>query len=424
MLDIVIPYGADNTLEFSLHEANLKTILEPPDAPGVEDIRGEIRLALKNPISTHPLAELATGKKDVVILADDMTRLTPTRKIIPEILNELNQGGVSEEKIRLVIALGTHRPMTEREILEKFGEEVVERIPVLNHDFRNPDALVDLGRTENGTPIKINKLVYEADLVIGVGSVYPHHIAGFAGGAKIVQPGVSGSDTTGFTHLLAAKARPSLLGKVENYVRKEMENVALRANMKIILNTVLNQKGETVKAFYGDLIHAHRKAVELSRRVHSARFENKVDIVVAGSHPMDIEFWQAHKSLYPAEIVAKPGGTIIIVTPCPEGVTRTHADMLEFTIRTPEEIEAGVVSGEIKDTPGAALAIAWSIVRQDHQICIVSDGISPKEADSLGFVHFTEIDQALKAAFKKHGKGASVAVLPRAPETLPITHIQ
>jgi len=219
---------------------------------------------------------------------------------------------------------------------------------------------------------------------------------------------------------LAAKARPSLLGQVDNLVRREMEEVARRVQMNTILNTVLDQTGETVRAFYGDLIQAHRKAVELSRQVHTSPFHEQADIVLAGSHPMDIEFWQAHKSLYPAQIVAKEGGTIIVVTPCPEGVTRTHPEMLDFAHWTPEEIEAGVLRGEISDTPGAALAMAWASVRQGRQISIVSDGISEEEAEALGFVYFADIEQALKNAFQRHGPEARVSVIPRAPETLPI----
>ena len=119
-----------------------------------------------------------------VLVADDNTRLTPTDKIIPILLNELNAAGIKDEQVTVIIALGTHRPMRKEEILAKYGQEVVRRVTVKNHNFRDPELMVDLGTTPNGTHIKVNREAYEADFKIGIGSIVPHYIPGFAGGAK------------------------------------------------------------------------------------------------------------------------------------------------------------------------------------------------------------------------------------------------
>ena len=151
--------------------------------------------------------------------------------------------------------------MTEDEIREKFGDETLRRVPVVNHPYKDPDALVDLGTTKNGGRIRINRAVVEADFKMGIGSIVPHHIPGFAGGAKIIQPGVSGEETTAYTHLLSVRAPRSYLGVLENPVREELDAMARKVGMNTILNTVLNRHGQVVQAFFGDVAEAFRAGV-------------------------------------------------------------------------------------------------------------------------------------------------------------------
>jgi nickel-dependent lactate racemase len=417
---ITLPCGPQQTVSFQLPQRNLLAVLSPPACAPAPDLRAEVRRALAQPIAARSLRELVRGKRKVVILADDHTRLTPTYAIVPELLDEMNAGGVRDGQITIIIALGTHRPMTHAEILCKFGRQVVERVRILNHNYLDLDNLVNLGHTPNGTPVSVSRLVVEADFSIGVGSVYPHHLPGMAGGAKIVQPGVSGAETTGATHLLGCRARPSYLGLVDNPVRRELNAVARRAGVHHILNTVQNEQGQTVLAFYGDLEAAFTYAAGVSRAALSVPVAAQADIVVAGSFPADLEFWQAHKTLYPADMAAKPGGTLIIVTPCPEGVAVMHPQMVEYTAWTAQEIEDALMWGRIADVPAAALAIAWAQVREGRQVSIVSEGLTNEEAHQLGFVPFTTVADALDDAFRRHGPCARVTVLPRAPETLPV----
>jgi nickel-dependent lactate racemase len=255
MADIVVslPYGQE-MVEVRIPSANLVGVYAPKDFDPVANVKDEVVRAINNPIASKPLRELVKGAKTVVILADDNTRLTPTDKIIPVILDEMNAAGVKDEQVTVIIALGTHRFMTEREILEKFGEEVVRRVKIKNHDYKSPEALVDLGKTPNGTSVSINREVCEADFKIGVGSIVPHHIPGFAGGSKIVQPGISGEETTAGTHLLSVRAPRSYLGVEANPVREELNQIARQIGMDTIFNTVLNRPGEVVRAFFGDTI--------------------------------------------------------------------------------------------------------------------------------------------------------------------------
>ncbi len=416
---ISLPYGKE-TVEVSVPENQLIGVYSPKDIPPVADIRAEVRRALANPIASPSLREMVRGKKNVVFVADDNTRLTPTDQLIPILLDECNAAGVADDQITVIIALGTHRFMTEEEILAKFGEETVRRVRIKNHPYKELAALVDLGVTDNGGRILINKDVVEADFKIGIGSIVPHHIPGYAGGAKIVQPGVSGEETTAYTHLLSVRAPRSYLGVLENPVRADLDIMARKVGLNTILNTVLNRHGQVVEAFFGDVEQAFRVGVKRAAQVYEVAIPEEADIVLSSSHPCDIEFWQAHKTLYPSDLAVKAGGIVIIVTPCYEGVAKTHCDILDVTSHSSEHIRNMVSAKQLHDEVAAALAIAWAQVKERESVFIVSDGICAEEAAKLGFRHFASAQAALEAAVAEKGLQARITVLTHAPDMLPV----
>ncbi len=418
-ITVTLPYGRE-MVDVKIPGANLIGVYSPRDFTPVADVKNEVIRAINNPIASKPLRQLVKGAAKVVILADDNTRLTPTDKIIPVLLDEMNAAGIKDSQITVIIALGTHRFMTEPEILEKFGEAVVKRVTIKNHDYKNPAALIDLGKTPNGTSVSINREVYEADFKIGVGSIVPHHIPGFAGGAKIVQPGISGEDTTAETHLLSVRAPRSYLGVEDNPVRVELNKIARQIGMNTIVNTVLNRQGEVVGAFFGDTVEAFNEGVKLSKEVYAVEIPEEADIVISSSHPCDIEFWQAHKTQYPSDLAVKAGGTIIIVTPCYEGVAVTHCDILELTHYSADALRKRVEAKLVGDEVAAALAIAWAQVKERESVFLVSHGIGAENARKIGFTYFPTVQAAFDAAFAKHGAKARVTVLTHAPDMLPI----
>jgi nickel-dependent lactate racemase len=417
---ITIPFGMKATVSFGINPENLSAVLTAGDVQPAPDLHAEVSRALSNPIGCPRLRELVKGKKSAVLVVDDNTRLTPASVMLPHILDEMNAGGMKDKNITILIALGTHRAMTDAEIRSKYGEMIVQRLKIINHDYLDLHGLVSLGETRNGTPISVNRILYEADFSLGVGSVYPHRIAGFSGGARIVQSGVCGEATTGAAHLLGCGGWPSCLGTIDNPVRRELTSIARIAGLNHIFNAVQNEYGRTVQTFFGDLEAAFVAAAEKAGAVRRAFFTERTDIVVAGSFPSDAEFWQAHKALYPAEAVAKSGGTIILVTPCPEGIAVTHPEMAEYTAWPAKEIDDALRSGRISDRDSAARAISWALVREGRQISLVSSGLGAAGAAKLGFVFFPSVEAALEDAFRRHGPFAKVAVLPRAPETLPV----
>ena len=413
-----LPYGRD-IVEVKIEDRHLIGIYSPRDVAAAPDVAAEIRRALASPIGAQPLREQVRGKKNAVLIADDNTRLTPTDVLIPILLDECNAAGVPDSAIAVIIALGTHRPMTGDEIATKFGAEAVRRVTIRNHLYKDKASLVDLGTTRNGGRILISRDVVEADFKIGIGSIVPHHIAGYAGGAKIIQPGVSGEETTAYTHMLAVRAPRSYLGFTENPVREELDAMARRVGMDTILNTVLNRQGRVVRAFFGDVEKAFRAGVAESRGIYDVPLPEAADIVLSGSHPCDLDFWQAHNTLYPSDLAVKAGGIVIVATPCHEGVSRMHRDILEVTGYNSRQIREMVSGGRLQDEVGAALAIAWAQVKEREAVWIVSDGIRAYEASRLGFRHFNSVQEAIDAALAQRGAAARVTVLTEAPDMLP-----
>ncbi len=418
-IEIALPYGGD-TLPLRVPERNLFAVLRPNPIEHAANAQIEIRRALNRPIGMARLSEAARGSSRVVIAADDLTRQTPVHLIIPMLLEELHGAGVSDDQVTVVVALGTHRPMTEEEINTRFGVELTARVRVINNPWQDRSRLINLGPTSNGTPIWLNREAYEADFVIGVGSIVPHHIPGYSGGAKIIQPGISGPETTGHTHFLSTRTRRSYLGLLENPLRDEIEMIGDMVGLKTIFNTVLDTEGRLVRAFFGDSRAAFRAGAALAREVYGAPLAGQADIVIAGSHPCDIEFWQAHKSLYPADIAVKEGGTMIVVTPCPEGVAVTHQEMLNITPLDSTTIEAMIDRGRIEDVVSGGLALAWAKMRERARISLVSDGINAGDSGALGFTKHSSVEDALAEALKRHGSDARVTVMTHAPEMLPI----
>jgi len=415
-----LPYGRDKTVVLDIPDKNIYFIVDRGEAPALKNSQDEIRISLKNPIGMPALQKLVSSKDKVVILGDDTTRPTPQNIIIPVLLDELETLGVLNKNIKVIIALGTHREMNDREIREKYGG-VVERVPVINHDYKDLKNLVDVGKTERGIPISINKEVYDADFVIGVGNIVPHCYAGWGGGGKIIQPGVCGEDTTAMTHIMAGKVRPimSLIGRLDHNVRKEIDAVALKAGLNLIVNTVLNREDKISHVVVGDPIKAFEKGVRLAEKIYCPEVPGLADIVVVSSYPADIDYWQAAKPLDYASVAVKKGGTIVFITPCPDGISPAHPIVKERATLGFDENLRAIENREIDDlVAGGSLLLHAQILEHAEIICY-SDGLTEKDKEALGFKHASTIEEAMRMAFERQGEDAKVGIL-KCGEILPM----
>jgi len=401
----------------------LMAVLEPKDVEPLYDIEGEIRRSLKSPIMSGKIRDIVEPRMKIAVLCDDYTRKTPAHLILPPVLDELKSASVNRDNIKIVIALGTHRPATEQEIVKKVGEDAYEEYEVLNHDWRRKEELVDLGKTPSGTPIQINKHVLNSEFVIGIGTIVPHRVSGFSGGSKIVQPGVCGEATTNYTHWLSAQfPGEEILGKISNPVRTEMDKIAEKAKLKFIVNVVLDRFGNICGVFAGDFKKAYIHGAKFSRGIHGIEVPERADIVICDcSHPTSIEMWQAAKSIYAADLVVKTKGTIVLLAQCPEGVAVEHPDVEHFGYKPYHEVKNLVEKGKIKDiSAGAHLVHVGRVIREKARCILVSEGIDEKTAKRIGFDYASTFDEALKKALDKHGPKARIVVMRHASDLLPL----
>jgi nickel-dependent lactate racemase len=417
---ISFPYPEIKPLD--VPEQNLLGTFSPSKVK-IQKSEGEIiEEAFSNPIGSPPLSEILEWCQDVLIITDDHTRTTPTQMILPRLMRELAKGGIQPEGIRFLIASGTHRPMTEEEKLGKFGEEILKQYPILNHQWWDASQLVYFGETKGGTPIFVNRLVEEVDLIIGVGQIVPHRVSGFSGGGNIVQPGICGEETTGRTHWLSAQFKGrEILGKIENPVKEEIERVAEKTGLEWIINTIQDGSGRLIDVVAGDPIQAYRRGATRSLGVYQSELPQEADIVIADSHPYDSELWLAAKGIYAAELAVKEGGVVILITSCPEWISPSHPEVLECGYQTFQEVERKVRQKKIeKLTVAAHLVHVGRVIKERAKGILVSPGISKEETEQLGFIYARNPKEALEIAFSLMGRDAKIAVLQRGGEILPV----
>ncbi len=407
---VEIPYG-NTRLAFEVPTANLVWIASPNPSEPLADLRAAVRRAIRAPIASPPLPELVRQcGTDTVLLVDDGTRSTPQNLILPILLDELNAAGVPDRDITAVIALGTHRPMSREECAERFGHEVVQRIRVENLPAE-PAEFRSLGTTPLGVPISVYTRYLDSALSIAVGNIIPHMYAGWAGGAKMVQPGISNAETTAKTHLMAGPRVYEILGEVENPVRKEMEQIAVETGLKFIVNVVLDRNGEVVEAVAGDPIAAHRAGVEAARKVYTVSLPQRADIVVASSHPADRDLWQGFKAVNNSGMLLRDGGTLILAIPAPEGIAPDHPELIRLGTTPGPKVLEMVTRGQIADGVAAATYLAFDRTRARVNIALVTERIANDEAAEIGLTATPDIHAALASALERHGPHARIGVV-------------
>jgi nickel-dependent lactate racemase len=395
-------------------------IVEPRAVPPVVDESRLIIQALANPIGTPPLSELLEGIRRVVILTDDNTRQTPTRLVLPLVLDELRKAGIGQTHISILVAYGTHRRMTEAERVQKLGGEVCASYQVEDHDAWDPARLSYRGTTEAGTEIWLNWRVAEADFVIGLGTIVPHPLAGFSGGGKILQPGVCGEQTTIQTHWLGLRYRQSeLLGNERNPVRQEINTVALQAGLRFIVNAIPDRVGNLTRVVAGHPVQAWLAGCQLSRDIFGVAIPEDVDVVISDTHPGDADVWQCQKGISIAASCVRPGGTVIVLSPCPEGVAAQYPDVVRIGPRPAAVLELLARRADMHPMAGLAL-VRLHEATADRVVMLVSPGLDRDTIIRLGMVPYATAQTALGDALARHGPRPRVLVLRCASELLPI----
>lgn len=393
----------------------------------VTDPAALIRDALDHPVGAPRIEDLVQPGQKICIITDDNTRMTPVRTILKELLPRIEGAGVRRSDIFIVIALGSHRPMTSQEITDKFGPDVVEHYRILNSEFDNPDMLVQVGTSELGTPIRVYKPAMEADIRIGIGNIVPHGCMGWSGGAKILYPGITSADIVSEFHVMQGLRDEVLLGMVECPIRLAVEEWTKNIGLHYIINTVLDEDMQLYRAAAGHYIQAHRKAVSYAQTVCGVPLKQQPDVVLAAAYPIGIDFWQCGKATYGPTRVIREGGEFLLLAACTEGVG-PHPQMLDYMAldNGPELLSRRIASRDTgEDLLTMAVGVSMGRVVRHSNVTLVTDGLSPEDCRRGRMTHCApaHLQQALEQALNRF-EDPFLLIIGEGGEIIPILEDQ
>ncbi len=363
------------------------------------------------------LRELAAGKKTAAISVCDITRPAPNRITLPPMLRRLHEAGIPVEGVTILIATGLHRAATPDEIKTIVGPEIASTYRVVNHDAHLLEEHRSLGSTRRGTPVFIDKRFLDADLHITLGFIEQHLMLGFSGGRKLVAPGLAGEQTIKGIHAPRFMREPlATEGSIDaNPLHDELLEIARMARHDFILDVTLTQEREISGVFAGDPVAAHAAGVDFLRNTSLEKLSGLADVVItsAAGYPLDLTFYQTIKGVTAAQHIVKPGGRILILGECPEGVgspqfTRTLAAFAGDQ----DYLDA------IKDRP--VIADQWqleklALVGLKNEVFFYTPGVTREQLGALAPNLFGDLNIAIAGALQDLPAGARVALVPEGP---------
>ncbi len=404
----------------SIPDKNVLAVLEPSGGEPVADLAAEVAGLVKRPTAGPSLEEIVSTHKPetAAIIVNDMTRSTPTAEMLPPLLEELERLGVPSSGIAIVVATGTHRPMSDDETRQTVGDAVFSKYRVENHDCDSPD-LVDMGTLSTGNRLMINRTVAEADLRLAIGEVLLHYYAGFAGGRKSILPGVAGRETVMTNHRMMTAPGVGI-GIVDGNVLSEEMVEAVRdfCPLHFILNCVSDSSKHIVRVVGGHWYDAWREGIVTFRKFNFAPIAKKADVVFlsAGGFPKDINMYQAHKALYMASRAVRPGGTMVFFAELAEGYG--HKVFEEWGKRR-LGMDGAISSFEADFRFGAHKLYYLAKLAKECTIMLYSK--SNREDSGLMFCEKIEsVDEILPGLREKYGSGFTSYIIPQGGIVLPM----
>lgn len=420
-MKIELPYGNER-VKFELPESSFIGMVDPPRIQESQNPEEEILYAITHPFGGKTLEEIIFPEKKIALIVDDGSRPTPVSQILPVIIRKMLECGAKKENIKIVVALGSHRYMTEDELRQRVGTEIYENYPVMNSEFQDSKKLVYVGDTAEGAPIMATAEIMTADIRIGIGNLVPHPVMGWGGGGKILYPGVAGEDTVSYFHLKASLIDENMFGRNTTPIRDMMEGWVDSIGLDFIINTILTPDMKIYRVVAGDYILAHREGVEIGKRILGSKISEKANVVIVSSHPADQDFWQSPKALYGAEPILKGGrgGTMILVSPNYEGIG-PHPEYPEYMARDDgDTIVKEYISGKKKSGDRLAIAVGNSMskLRRRRKLVVVSDGVTEEEMTRCGCIYYplSELQKAINDSLLEY-KDCRVAVLSNGADT-------
>lgn len=416
MVNIKIPYSR-KFLDAEINEKNLSGILESK-AAGYKPACSQEELvekALDNPIDSPCLEELVSGKNNMVIITSDHTRPVPSRITMPILLRRIRKANPDID-ITILIATGFHRKTTKKELIDKFGEEIVRNEKIVIHDSRDESSLVKVGTLPSGGELILNKTAINTELLIAEGFIESHFFAGFSGGRKSILPGIASAKTIMANHcsefISSPYARTGVLKN--NPIHKDMLYAAQKARLAFILNVVIDSNKKIINAFAGNSKTAHETGCRFVLSLSEVHKIN-ADIVITsnGGYPLDQNIYQSVKGMTAGEATCNPGGVIIMVSACNDGHGGESFYKNVASAKSPQEILQKLSKVKRNETvPDQWEFQILARILSNYTVIMVTDMCSPDMIKAMHMKHAYTIKEALEMAYKIKGIDAKVAVIP------------
>ena len=395
-------------------------VVTPDELPGLPDERAAFTVAVRDPIGAAPLREAVPASATVAIVIADITRPSPSERLVPWILAELAH--VPRENVVIVNGTGSHRANTPAELARMLGADIVETMRVVNHNAFDDENLTCLGRTSYGGEVWVNDDYLRADVRIVTGFIEPHFFAGFSGGPKGVVPGVAGIKTIMHLHNAEMIGDPrSTWAQLDgNPVQGEIREAVAMAPPHFMVNVALNARREITGLWAGHYITAFEEGCRFVVEHATRPIDEPVDVVITtnSGYPLDQNLYQAVKGMSAAARIVKPGGAIIAVAECSDGLP-DHGNFRELLQmrRTPRELL------NLIESPGFELYDQWeaqtqAIIQCKAEVYLYSS-LDPATVRAAMLTPTGDIEATLGDLLERYGPDARVAVLPEGPQTVP-----
>ena len=416
-MEVTLKYGHGTQTATVPDENYIGELNVATDLPGVEDPYGEVMGSLRRPIGCPPLVEMARGASTVAIVVNDHTRKTPTRLVLPPVLDELNNAGVPDDAVTVIFGSGTHRDVTEEEAGRILGSHCRGRVRYENHQHL-ADDLVHLGDNGLGNDIWVNRTFATADFRMLIGDVEFHYYAGYSGGRKSVLPAIAGDTCIQHNHAQLLHPRATTGNLVGNPIHEDMLAAARLARADFIVNTVNNTRREIVRSFAGDLEAAHLEGVRMVDSMYKVQLEALADIVVvsSGGAPKDLDIYQGTKSVDNALRAVRRGGAVVALLEAPEGLGHRVFDSWVREYATLEELEDQVRHAFRLGGHKAYYIRKYSA---HARVFLVSSLDRETIEGVLGLTKSRDLKDGIDMAFEHVGRDARVLVIPEGDKILP-----
>ncbi|MGH8631981.1 MAG: nickel-dependent lactate racemase [Burkholderiales bacterium] len=401
------------------------SVIRKPPMPVEPDPQSAVRAALSQPVDARILAAEAKGARSACVLICDITRPVPNHLLLPAILKQLLEAGLRKDSIVVLVATGLHRPNEGGELEELVGDRwVLDNFRVENHFARNDADHVDLGATARGTPVRLDRRFVEADVKIVTGLVEPHFMAGYSGGRKVIAPGIAHQDTITTFHNARFMSHPkadncTLEG---NPLHEEQLQIVRRLGRVLAVNTVLDEHRRLSFVNYGEVLASHLQSVAFVERYARVPVGRRFRTVVtsAAGYPLDQTYYQTVKGMVGPVDILEPGGNLIVVSECSEGVgSQEYADAQRRLIaQGPEQFYRSISGKSFADIDEWQTQMQLKPMGQGT-VHLYTGGLPESQHALTGVRMVASAADAVHASVQRTGE-RRVAVIPEGPYVVPV----